>query len=203
MTIVSSSNEGSARRRRTPEETRALALDAAQMILVRDGPQALTLQAVAGAIGMTHGNLTHHFGAIAALHAALIVRLGEGLARDVVAATMRLRSGEASAREIVDLVFDALERDGNGRLVAWLSSTGQLDRLRPLLDVVSESVRTLGASPMAQDEEPVGLNAITAALLSSALAASLVGGPLQAATGLRSDGLRVLAARQLESLRAK
>lgn len=202
MTIVSHPETRPSRRRRTPHETRALALDAAQTILMREGPQALTLQAVAAAIGMTHGNLTHHFGTSAALHAALIVKMGEGLARDVQAATLRLRSGEATAREIVDLVFDALERDGYGRLVAWLSSTGQLERLRPVLDVVSASVRTL-RSDEPPDADPAGVGAITAALLGSALAASLVGAPLQAATGLRSDGLRVLAARQLESLRTR
>ena len=202
MTIASHPAEGPTRRRRTPEETRTLALGAAQAILVRQGPQALTLQAVAAEIGMTHGNLTHHFGTSAALHAALIVKMGEGLARDVQAATQRLRSGEASAREIVDLVFDALERDGYGRLIAWLSSTGQLERLRPVLDVVSSSVKTLRLAEPSQDD-PRGAGPITAVLLGSALAASLVGGPLQAATGLRSDGLRVLAARQLESLRIK
>ena len=202
MTITQRSHPS--RRRRSPDETRALALEAAQTILVRDGPQALTLQAVAGAIGMTHGNLTHHFGTSAALQAALIIKMGEGLARDVQAATLRLRTGEATAREIVDLVFDALERDGYGRLIAWLSSSGQLDRLAPVLGVISGSVKALKAcGPTEADREVKGAGAITAALLSSALAASLVGPPLQAATGLRSDGLRVVGARELESLRTR
>ena len=202
MTITQRSHPS--RRRRSPDETRALALEAAQTILVRDGPQALTLQAVAGAIGMTRGNLTHHFGTSAALQAALIIKMGVGLARDVQAATLRLRTGEATARAIVDLVFDALERDGYGRLIAWLSSSGQLDRLAPVLGVISGSVKALKAGgPTEADREVKGAGAITAALLSSALAASLVGPPLQAATGLRSDGLRVLAARQLESLRTR
>lgn len=192
------------RRRRSPDETRALALEAAQAILAREGPHGLTLQAVAAAIGMTHGNLTHHFGTSAALQTALITKMSERLAGDVQAATLRLRLGEASAREIVDLVFDALERDGHGRLVAWLTSSGQLDRLQPVLDVISASVSQLRAGePAEADQAANGAGAITAALLSSALAASLVGQALQAVTGLPPGGLRDLAARQLESLRVK
>lgn len=190
------------RRRLSPEAARALALDAARRILAEEGPQGLTLSAVAAAAGMTHGNLTHHFGSIAGLQAALIVQVGERLASDVAAATLRFRAGEATARDLVDLVFDSLARDDHGRLVAWLASSGQVDRLQAVFEVVASSVRLLRAGESnGSKDELRGAGAMAAVLLSGALSASFIGGPLTTATGLAPDALRLLAARQLEALR--
>ncbi|WP_371858601.1 TetR family transcriptional regulator, partial [Pseudomonas sp. FW215-R2] len=48
------------RKRLTPEESRDAAIDAARALLVEQGPQAVTLKAVAARIGRTHANLLHH-----------------------------------------------------------------------------------------------------------------------------------------------
>ena len=50
------------RKRLSPEDSRAAALEAARDLLLEAGPQAVTLKAVAGRIGRTHANLLHHFG---------------------------------------------------------------------------------------------------------------------------------------------
>ncbi|HEU4820606.1 MAG TPA: TetR family transcriptional regulator, partial [Qipengyuania sp.] len=50
------------RRRLSPEESRLAALEAARVLLIEAGPQAVTLKAVAGRIERTHANLLHHFG---------------------------------------------------------------------------------------------------------------------------------------------
>ena len=50
------------RKRLDPEESRFAALEAARGILLDRGPQAVTLKAVAAAMGRTHANLLHHFG---------------------------------------------------------------------------------------------------------------------------------------------
>jgi AcrR family transcriptional regulator len=52
----------SERKRLSPDESRAAALSAAHDILLADGPQAVTLKAVAAKVGRTHANLLHHFG---------------------------------------------------------------------------------------------------------------------------------------------
>ncbi|MGB7405139.1 MAG: helix-turn-helix domain-containing protein, partial [Pacificimonas sp.] len=54
--------------RRPAEEVRADAIAAARKLLIAEGPEAVTLKAVAKALGMTHGNITHHFGSIGGLH---------------------------------------------------------------------------------------------------------------------------------------
>ena len=70
------------RRRRHPDELRSEAVGAARDILERFGPAAITLQSVAGALGMAHGSITHHFGTAANLQAAVADVLIEQLKQD-------------------------------------------------------------------------------------------------------------------------
>ena len=53
------------RERLSPAESRSTALEAARRLLIEAGPQAVTLKAVAAAVGKTHANLLHHFGSAA------------------------------------------------------------------------------------------------------------------------------------------
>ncbi|NUP10366.1 MAG: TetR/AcrR family transcriptional regulator [Polyangiaceae bacterium] len=55
------------RARRTPEEARAVILEACQRLLVRDGPDAVGLKDVAAEAGVSHALVTHYFGSIDAL----------------------------------------------------------------------------------------------------------------------------------------
>ena len=68
------------RRRRPADQVRQLALECARRLLLQHGPSAITLQAVAGQLGMTHGNVTHHFGSANGLQGAL----AEAMIRDLV-----------------------------------------------------------------------------------------------------------------------
>ena len=61
-----------ARERLSQEESRSAALAAARRLLIAQGPQAVTLKAVAAEIGKTHANLLHHFGSLRKLRAATI-----------------------------------------------------------------------------------------------------------------------------------
>jgi AcrR family transcriptional regulator len=129
--------EQAKRIRRTSEAARDLLLEA--------GPGAVTLKAVAARIGTGHANLLHHFGSAAGLQTALMDRMIRDTVERVERAVERLRTGEASPRDIVDLVFDAHGRDGIGRLTAWLASNGEAARLRPLFDVLGDLVRAIEA----------------------------------------------------------
>jgi AcrR family transcriptional regulator len=60
-----------------PRDRRSDLLDAAERVLTRGGPQALTLQAVASEAGVSKGGLLYHFANKAELIAALVDRLVE------------------------------------------------------------------------------------------------------------------------------
>src|SRR5205809_814516 len=50
------------RLRRSPEEARRLILETAQALIARAGPEALRLQEIAAAAGISHPLILHHFG---------------------------------------------------------------------------------------------------------------------------------------------
>jgi AcrR family transcriptional regulator len=117
------------RKRLSPEESRAAALDAACRILLERGPHAVTLKAVAGEIGRTHANLLHHFGSAAGLQAELARSMADRVKGKIASAVERARAGEADARDIVDMTFDSFGKGGAGALAAWMILSGNRDAL--------------------------------------------------------------------------
>ena len=175
----------------------------ARRLLLAHGPEALTLPLVARDLGMTHGNLTHHFGTISALHGALIAAMAKRIAAIAEAAAPGFRSGVVPAETVVETVFRAFDEEGAGRLVAWLAATGRMEGLEPFFAAVARSVATLReAEPAGVDREAQGAGIIAAGLLTSALGAALIGAPLQAAAGLAPGTLKALATEAMERLRA-
>jgi AcrR family transcriptional regulator len=61
-------------------------LDAASTVIRRDGPQALTLDAVAGAAGVSKGGLLYHFASKRELLDALVARWLDEFQQDIDAA---------------------------------------------------------------------------------------------------------------------
>jgi AcrR family transcriptional regulator len=164
------------RTRRTAEAAREVALEAARDLLLAEGPRALTLKAVAARIGTGHANLLHHFGSAEGLQTALMERMIRDTVGRVERAVERLRSGEAAPREVVDVVFDAHTRGGIGRLTAWLASTGEAGRLRPLFDVLRDLIRTIEAGAvLPPDEAHRRIVDMTLLLVLAGLGDSLIG----------------------------
>lgn len=190
------------RRRRSPAEMRAQVVRAARALLRDDGPQAITLKAVAVRAGVTHGNVTYHFGTVDALHAALIATIIEDLGVATTAAVAHLRQGEVSPRDVVDVVFDAFAVGGAGRLVAWLAATGADHRLEPLYAIAAELVGSLADS---EPGRPAGgteaIGQMMTAILVPALGGSLIGTGLERMLGLEPDALRQVTADSLARLR--
>ena len=67
-------------------DTRAKLLDAASAVISRDGPQALTLDAVAAQAGVSKGGLLYHFGSKRELLDALVARWLDDFQADIDAA---------------------------------------------------------------------------------------------------------------------
>ena len=192
------------RRRLSPEESRAGALEAARNLLIEAGPQAVTLKAVGARVGRTHANLLHHFGSAAGLQHAL----GAYLAQDVcdrIAATIRAgRVGAASPRMIVDQAFDAFDGEGGGALVSWLLATGHEDALEPFAKAIHEMIENVHAEGEGADHsaDRVALEStLTVVLL--ALGQSLIGHPLSSALKLPDHTARNIAEQFVKDSLAK
>ncbi|TWH85379.1 TetR family transcriptional regulator [Novosphingobium taihuense] len=162
----------SIRKRLPPEESRMAALEAARALLVETGPQAVTLKAVAGRIGRTHANLLHHFGSAAGLQKALAKHLAETICATIRDAVIASRSGIGKPRDVVDLTFDAFDREGAGALASWMLLSGNEDALDPIVDTIHDLVVDL------EEYSSDAQRSTTLALTLMALGDALMGGPL-------------------------
>lgn len=182
------------RKRLSPEESRSVALEAARELLLSDGPQAVTLKAVAARIGRTHANLLHHFGSAAGLQGELARSIADSVTASIAEAVERARAGETDARVIVDQAFDAFGREGAGALAAWMILTGNRDALNPILD----SIRGLVAQ-LSVGHEDHQVAETTLSLVLNALGDALLGTPFANTLGLPQDTARKLAAERLRA----
>jgi AcrR family transcriptional regulator len=179
--------------RRTPEEARTLALASARRLLLADGPDAITLQAVATDLGMSHTNLIHHFGSAAGLQSELMRQMMSELTTTIESAVMRLRAGKGEMRDFVDIVFDAFDRGGAGRLAAWIILSGETGRLAPVGEVVRDYIDSIerGAEPGV--DAPHVHERVTSATLFVTMAAlgdAIIGNPLRRMVGRERDAVR-------------
>src|SRR3954471_18971900 len=181
-------------KRLSPEASRSAAIKAARQLLLTDGPQAVTLKAVAAKIGRTHANLLHHFGSAAGLQSELARSIAEAVTSSIAESVERARAGEADARDIVDGTFDAFGKEGAGALAAWMILTGNRDALNPILDSIRGLVAQLSVG---HEEQRVAEN--TLALVLNALGDSLLGTPIADSLGLPRDTARALAADRLRA----
>ena len=166
----------SIRKRLSQEESRTVALEAARALLIELGPQAVTLKAVASRIGRTHANLLHHFGSAAGLQKSLAAHLAVTICATIEEAILATRAGEGTARDVVDLTFDAFDKEGGGALATWMLMNGNEDALDPILEAIHDLVDDLhvaGSGSMRQVTHALCLMALGDALMGSALTASL------------------------------
>jgi TetR/AcrR family transcriptional regulator, repressor for neighboring sulfatase len=168
------------RRRRSADEARSEALAAARKLLIERGPEAVTLKAVADELGVSHPNILHHFGTAAELESELMSTMVRDLAEVLMGVAAHLRSDVGAPRALVDMVFDAFDKGGAGKLAAWIVLSGNAGHLEPVRDAVVELVRALEEKFSNEKGDPhLG---VTSAVLFIALMAfgdSVIGEPLK------------------------
>jgi AcrR family transcriptional regulator len=182
------------RARLSPQESRFAALEAARDLLLDQGPQAVTLKAVAARIGRTHANLLHHFGSAAGLQSELARTIAEAVTQRIGEAVERARNGEADTRDIVDQTFDAFGKEGAGALAAWMIITGNRDALNPILDSIRDLVAQLS---IGHEDHHVAES--TLSLVLNALGDSLLGRAIAESLSLPRDTARALATERLRA----
>tara|TARA_R110002033_G_scaffold19458_2_gene49928 strand:- start:93 stop:644 length:552 start_codon:yes stop_codon:yes gene_type:complete len=171
-----------------------MALAAARDLLIETGPQSVTLKAVAARIGRTHANLLHHFGSASGLQKALAAYLSDEVCGMIAQAIMKSRSGEGCARDIVDLTFDAFDKQGAAALWSWMMLTGNEDALDPIVEAIHTLVDDVGEDGH-KDRE---MHEDTLTLVLMALGDALIGERLSGSLGLTRTSARDIAERQLE-----
>lgn len=178
------------RRRLPPEESRLAALEAARRLLIEAGPQAVTLKAVAGRIGRTHANLLHHFGSAAGLQRELAGYLAGTVCATIADAVRASRAGLGSPREVVDLAFDAFDKEGAGALASWMILTGNEDALTPIVETIHALVDEIAPDEAAHGGSVMQVHEETLALVLMAMGDALIGHALARSLGLPETAAR-------------
>ena len=185
------------RRRLSPEESRLAALEAARVLLIDAGPQAVTLKAVAARIGRTHANLLRHFGSAAGLQRELAAHLAQTVCTTIAEAVRASRAGLGSPREVVDLAFDAFAKEGAGALASWMILTGNEDALTPIVETIHALVDEI-ADEESSHRGTMAVHEDTLALVLMAMGDALIGKALSRSLGLSETAARDRAQTMLE-----
>jgi len=168
------------RRRRTPDEARGEALVAARKLLLEEGPDAVTLQRLATYLGMTHSNLLHHFGSASELQSALMAMMVQDLAAALNDAVTHLKSEAGAPRALVDMVFDAFDKGGAGRLAAWIALSGNFEHLGSIETAVNDLVKAIEEKFALEKGDPhLGVTSVVLFLALMAFGDSVIGAPLK------------------------
>lgn len=117
------------RTRRSPEEARALILEAAERVFATHLPDVVGLKEVAHEAGVSHALVTHYFGTYSALVEATLERRFFKLRDELVPAVMELVAGEADPIAVVSAHRRAIAKAASDpatvRLVTWALLSGR------------------------------------------------------------------------------
>ena len=109
------------------------------------------------------------------------------------------REGLGSAREVVDLAFDAFDREGAGALTSWMLLTGNEDALDPIIATIHEVVDEIAPGEAGHNGDVMHVHKDTLGLVLLALGDALIGAGLAKSLGLPRDTARERAAANLEA----
>jgi TetR/AcrR family transcriptional regulator, repressor for neighboring sulfatase len=180
-----------------------MAIAAARLLLLAKGPDAITLKAVADTLEMSHTNLIHHFGSAGELQSALMREMVRELTTTIEAAVMRLRSGHADTGAVVDLVFNAFDAQGAGRLAAWIVLSGNSELMAPVGEVVRDYVASVERGLNADAEVHRKVTSSLLFVTMSAFGDAIIGANLCSMIGQERDAVRRVVAELLPHLVVK
>jgi AcrR family transcriptional regulator len=117
--------------RRSPEEARALILDAAERVYRTELPDRVGLKEIARTAGVSHALVSHYFGTYEALVEATLERRVATMREEMVGSAMRAFEKDGSAASLLTEYRHALERVAEDpvtlRLALWALLSGRVD----------------------------------------------------------------------------
>ena len=151
-------------------QIRTKSLEAGHQLMARDGPDAITLGALAQALDCSHGNILYHFGSIAKYREDLAIYTSERICAIIRAFLASNRDGQRDVDAIVDLIFDVFRNEGAAHLAnPAMRPTGNRDTFGPIIHHIHDLVASLNDFDIETSRE------ITRALLAQALGDALLG----------------------------
>lgn len=203
MSTATRVKKSRSRRRRVASEVRSAALTEARRLLLARGPDAVTLKAVADALGMTHSNLLHHFGSAAELQSALMSAMVRDLNEALLEAVSHIDESPRGPRALVDRVFDAFDKGGAGRLAAWMSVTNNVEHMGPTRDAILDLVSGIEKKgPVDASGARERVNSVVLFISLLAFGDAVIGQELAAILGLKRKAARELTSALLAHLLA-
>ena len=185
------------RRKRSAAEARDEALAAARILLLEQGPAAVTLANVGRAIAMSHPNVIHHFGSAAGLQTALMEAMIRDLADALGDAVSALYVDAEAPARLVDRVFDAFGKGGAGQLAAWLVLARELDHFESLEQAVADLVAAVRARVPDSPDSEARIRNIVLLIAVTAFGDALIGPHLRRMLGQETGATREVIAQIL------
>lgn len=114
--------------RRSPEEARALILEAAERVFAARGPDAAGLKDVAREAGVSHALVSHYFGTYEGLVEQVFERYVARMRTGLITRLAALSGGGAADVDLlVDDFFATVAQPSYTRLALWALLSGRLD----------------------------------------------------------------------------
>lgn len=126
--------------RRSVDEARTRILDEAERVLIERGPDAIRVQTVARAIGVTDAAVHYHFGSRDGLVEALVRRAGRVLRDELTRAVEGWDAGALDVALLSEPMTKTFRARGYARLAAWMALTGRTIRGSGIFRGLAEEV---------------------------------------------------------------
>ncbi|MGI9361694.1 MAG: TetR/AcrR family transcriptional regulator [Parasphingorhabdus sp.] len=131
------------RRRRSPETARDEILDAAENILLEQGPANLKFQEIATTAKIAKSTAHHHFGSLEEIHKALVNRVLHRLTNDLSESLSQSdTSPEQNIEQALQAVYAIIASERYAKILAWIILSTETSKLSYLVEPL-ETIRNL------------------------------------------------------------
>ncbi len=176
------------RKRRTVEEAREEILDAAETIILSDGPAALKFQSLAQEAKVTVSNVHHHFGGVLEIKRALAARVLAELGQELATALTDNAPDNPHdyAGQVLTRIYGVLSTKRLSRLIGWIvlsTEIAAMDELLQPLPMLKMLVADRIAQYLSAEAAERLAGAVVYQVAITAIGDGLVGDGIKAALG--------------------